>query len=216
MNEAILIKQFELGTLKNFIHLICNKETKDLVVIDPAWDIDTIRDWVEENNYRIKAILLTHGHADHIEGYKKLLETHDVPVYISKVEADFYNIEGKNIVTVEADYQYDLGGIPIDFIPTPGHTPGGQCFLAGGHLIAGDTLFIDGCGRCDMVGGDPVKMFNSIHNRLMKLPDSTMIYPGHYYHEKRCYTLANQKKTNPYMLADKLEDFVARRMPSLA
>lgn len=215
MSDAVFIDQFEVGIIKNFNYFIGNKKTKELVVIDPAWDIDFIIARAENLGYEIKAILLTHGHPDHIQGFAQLLETHDVPVYITQIEADFQKISGKNIITTEPDSHYDLGEVHIDFIFTPGHTPGGQCFLAHGHLIAGDTLFIDGCGRCDMIGGDPEKMFDSIHNRLMKLPDSTIIYPGHYYHEKRFDTLENQKKTNPYMLANTLESFVAKRMPNI-
>ena len=186
-----------------------------LQIIDPAWEVDFIIKRAETNGYKIKAVLLTHAHPDHIEGLAKLLETHYVPVYITRAEAEFFNVSGDNVVLIDSEFTYELGEVKIDFIPTPGHTPGGQCFLAHGHLIAGDTLFIDGCGRCDMHGGDVVKMFDSIHNRIMKLPDSTIIYPGHYYHEKPSDTLGNQKKTNPYMLADTLESFTARRMPKM-
>ena len=215
MSKALVIDQFELGPKDNYMYSIANKETMELVVIDPAWDVDYIRERAETKGYTIKAILLTHGHSDHINGVNELSEMLDIPVYVSRTEAEFYKITGENVITVEADFCYELGDVKINFIPTPGHTQGSQCFYAHGHLIAGDTLFIDGCGRCDMLGGDPVKMFDSIHNRLMKLPDSTIIYPGHTYHEKNCDTLGNQKKTNPYMLANTLESFIDRRMPKL-
>ena len=215
MNEALLIEQFELGPMENYIYFVGNKDTKELAVVDPAWDVDFIRKKAADNGYSIKAIILTHGHADHTNGIDELLETHDIPVYINHLEADFYNIKGDNVKKVDPGFNYQLGSVNIDFLHTPGHSPGSQCFLSHGHLVAGDTLFIDGCGRCDMKGGDVKDMFNTIHNRLMKLPNNTVIYPGHNYHHKCSDKLENQKKTNPYMLANTMESFIARRMPNL-
>ncbi len=215
MNEALVIEQFELGPMENYIYFIGNKDTKELVVVDPAWDVDFIRDKAERAGYNIKAALITHGHADHTNGIEKLLDTHDIPVYVSRDEAEFYKPVGNNIKDVDPGFNLSLGSVSIDFLHTPGHTPGSQCFLTHGNLVAGDTLFLDGCGRCDMPGGDAELMFDTIHHRLMKLPDSTIIYPGHNYHHKCCDKLEHQKKTNPYMQADNLKSFIAKRMPGL-
>ena len=89
---------------------------------------------------------------------------------------------------------------------------GCQCFLYDGQLIAGDTLFIDGCGRCDLPGGDAKVMYNSLYNILLKLPDETIIYPGHNYGPVPSDTLRHQKQTNPYLQAGSLSEFLGERM----
>ena len=151
--SPLLIEQFELGPMANYIYFIGDKETKEIVVVDPAWDVNFIRDKAQEAGLTIKGALITHGHPDHTNGINKLLETHDIPVYVSKEEASFYKPIGENIIEVDATFNLDVGNVHIDFLHTPGHTPGSQCFLVNGNLVAGDTLFLDGCGRCDLPGG---------------------------------------------------------------
>jgi glyoxylase-like metal-dependent hydrolase (beta-lactamase superfamily II) len=210
--QPLLIKQLELGPMQNYIYFIGNEDTKEVVVVDPAWDVDKIIDYAKENNYQIKGALITHGHPDHTNGINALLKNFDIPVYVSRHEAFFYKPIGENIKEVDDDFSINLGEVKIDFIHTPGHTPGSQCFLCDGNLISGDTLFLDGCGRCDLPGGDAETMFDSIANKLLKLPNSTVIYPGHNYHHLHCDTLENQKHSNPYLDCDNLHQFTKRRM----
>ncbi len=103
-----------------------------------------------------------------------------------------------------------LGNETIKILHTPGHSPGGQCFYNAPHLITGDTLFVNGCGRCDLPGSDPEAMFNSLHEIIGKLPDDTIIYSGHNYGDPPTDTLGNQKKTNPYLKLEK-EKFLRLR-----
>ena len=105
-----------------------------------------------------------------------------------------------------------MGKISFDILHTPGHTPGCQCFLAQGQLISGDTLFIDGVGRCDLPGGDPKVMYASLSNILMKLPDETIVYPGHNYGPTPTDTIGRQKQTNPYLQCSNLNEFLVERM----
>ena len=228
------IKQMELGPMDNYIYLISNKFTKDCVVIDPAWDVNSIKEEIEANGLNLKSALITHGHPDHTNGIEELLKHYDIPIMVSEHEAAFYKPIGENIVEVKANHKLELGDsenqLEIDFVHTPGHTPGSQCFfiktarksytqannlqLEAQHLlVSGDTLFLDGCGRCDMPGGDAEIMYDTISNILMKMPDDTVIFPGHNYHHYCCDSLENQKKTNPYMQYDNLKGFISRRMP---
>jgi glyoxylase-like metal-dependent hydrolase (beta-lactamase superfamily II) len=108
--------------------------------------------------------------------------------------------------------QLELGALHFNVLHTPGHSPGGQCFLCENHLIAGDTLFIDGCGRCDLTGSDVEAMYHSIHGKLMALPDDTIIYPGHNYGPTPTDTLGNQKRTNRFLRATGKDDFIRERM----
>ena len=106
----------------------------------------------------------------------------------------------------------ELGELTFDVFHTPGHSPGGVCFKYGDDMIVGDTLFVDGCGRCDLPQSDVNAMYDSIHGVLMKLPDSTVIYPGHNYGPTPTDTIGNQKKTNRFMLAATREAFIKERM----
>ncbi len=208
----LVIKQMEIGPMQNYVYLIANDLTKECTVVDPAWDVDTIRNEANKLGYQITSALITHGHPDHTNGIEELLRTHDIPVYVSEHEAYFYKPIGENIKDVKPNDTLNLGDVKIEFMHTPGHTPGSQCFLCHGNLVSGDTLFLDGCGRCDMPGGDAEIMYDSISNKLMKLPNSTIIYPGHNYHHLHHDTLENQKKTNPYMQTETLSRFISKRL----
>ena len=221
--KNLILKQMEIGPMENFIYFIGDKDTKDIVVIDPAWDAKFILSEAKQNDLNIKALLVTHGHFDHTNAVEELLKTIDVPVYINKHEADFLSSGGfqtlhlgkENIKKVESGEKLKIGNIDIQFVHTPGHTPGSQCFLVNNNLVSGDTLFINGCGRCDLPGGNVDQMFDTISNKLMKMSDDTIIFPGHNYAQKKQDTLANQKITNPYMQYDNLMAFIGKRLPRI-
>ncbi len=214
MNNLFLYQQ-ELGPMQNYIYFIGDKDTKEVAIIDPAWDVNWIRDFLESNGLILKALFITHGHKDHTNGIVSILKYHDIPVYVSKHEAEFYKPISENLKEVSDNYKVTLGEISVNFLHTPGHTPGSQCFMVENYLIAGDTLFLDGCGRCDLPGGNAEIMYETIHKKLMQLPHNTIIYPGHNYHILESDTLENQKKTNKYMKCEHLQSFLKLRMPML-
>ena len=214
----LILKQMEVGPMENFIYFVGDKGTNEVAVIDPAWDVQFLLEEAKKNNLKIKAALVTHGHFDHTNGVEELLKSLDIPVYINKHEADFFNQYeikwGKeNIKKTKSDEKIKIGNIEIRFVHTPGHTPGSQCFLIDNNLVSGDTLFINGCGRCDLPGGNVDEMFDTIYNKLMKMGDDTIIFPGHNYADKKHDTLESQKKTNPYMQYDNLMAFIGKRLP---
>ena len=198
--------------MKNYIYFIGDRKTKETVIVDPAWNVDQIFKIAEKEELKIQAIFITHGHADHTNGIHEVLKKLDIPVYVSKHEAQFYKPVAENVEEVDSNFEMVLGDMNIRFLHTPGHTPGSQCFLVENKLIAGDTLFLDGCGRCDMPGGDPEEMYRTIYNKLLRLPQDTIIYPGHNYHELKEDRLENQKKSNPYMNCANLKSFISLRM----
>ncbi len=210
--KEIILKQMELGPMENFVYFLGDPKTKEIAVVDPAWDVGFLREEAKKQNWEITTILLTHGHPDHVNGLDDLLSTHSVPVYISEHEAPMYTPHSKNLRKVKPNEKLKIGNLEVECIHTPGHTPGCQCFLTKGHLVAGDTVFIDGCGRCDLPGGNAKMMFNSLYNVVIKLPDSTIIYPGHNYGPVPHATLGEQKKTNPYLQCKSLEEFLVGRM----
>ena len=210
--SRLLIAQYEIGPLNNFIYLLGDPDTSEMAIVDPAWDVDFICREAKRLGYRITKVFLTHGHPDHVNGLDKLLSTHQVPVYISKFEYPLLRPRAQGLVDVTEKDKLSVGKINFDILHTPGHTPGCQCFLAQGQLISGDTLFIDGCGRCDLPGSDPKAMYNSLYNILMKLPDETVIFPGHHYGPTPTDSIGHQKQTNPYLQCHNIKEFLVERM----
>ncbi len=138
--------------------------------------------------------LATHFHPDHvggtmmgwgIEGIARLVELTGVPVHVQADEAPWVErttgVGGSELSTHRSGDVVTVGAVPITLLHTPGHTPGSQCFLVDGKLVAGDTLFLDGCGRTDLPGGDPAALYESLTTRLARVPDDTVLYPGHLY-----------------------------------
>ena len=208
----MILKQMEIGPAGNFIYFIGDGRTKEVAVVDPAWDAEFLSLEAEKNGFTITGVLLTHGHPDHVNGLDELLSRHDVPAYISRHEALYYKPRHKNIVEVEDHQKITIGNIEVECLLTPGHTPGGQCFKYENVLITGDTLFIDGCGRCDLPGGDAKKMYKTLYTIIMNLPDETLLYTGHNYGPVPVATLKSQKETNPCLLCPSLKEFLQERM----
>ena len=208
----LYLKQIELGPLQNFLYFVGDKNIKEVALVDPAWDVDYLRKVAQQEDLTITQIFLTHGHPDHVNGLADILRTHDVPVYISRHEANFYMPRCKNLHKIEDGDRLKVGSVSFKTILVPGHTPGCQCFLAEGALIAGDAIFIDGCGRCDLPGGDAGQMYDSLYSIIKKLPSETVIYPGHNYGPAPHATVAAQNKSNPYLQCGSKEEFLQTRM----
>ena len=207
------LKQLPLGSYDNFVYLVGDPTTREAAAIDPAWDADAILDAARQTGYVITAIWLTHGHFDHTNAVADLLATlGDLPVYLSRQMPAKWRPAAANIVELDDGDTVSVGNVAFTVLHTPGHSPDGLCFLHDDILIAGDTLFIDGCGRCDLPDSDVNAMYESIHGRLMALPDETVIYPGHDYGPTPFDTLANQKRTNRFMRASTREAFIRERM----
>ncbi len=206
--------------MANFMYLIGDPQRREAVIVDPAWDVESLLGVAEADGYRVVGVLVTHYHPDHVggdlfgvqvQGLVKLLEQQAVPVYVNKHEA-----EGVKIVTgvSESDLRrvddgdtLPLGDQEIRFLHTPGHTPGSQCFLVDGKLVAGDTLFVQGCGRVDLPGGDSEALYQTLTGKLAKLPRDTVLYPGHNYGPTPTSTLRDELENNYYLRVQSLADW---------
>jgi glyoxylase-like metal-dependent hydrolase (beta-lactamase superfamily II) len=208
---ALYLRQMELGPMQNFVYLVGDRAAGECVVVDPAWEIDTIVRTAEADGLRITGVLVTHTHQDHvggnleswgmpgrIPGVEELLGRVPARVYVHKAEREFLRGFGSDLVQVESAAELPVGAFTVTFLHTPGHTPGSQCFLVDGKLISGDTLFIGSCGRTDLPGGDPTEMHRSLTERLGRLPDDTLLYPGHNYGGPSS-TIGGEKRENPFM-----------------
>jgi glyoxylase-like metal-dependent hydrolase (beta-lactamase superfamily II) len=220
--SRLVLKQVEIGPMMNFIYLIGCAETREAAVVDPAWDVERIRRIADESDLTIKHILVTHAHPDHVNGLEGLLEATDAKVYMQadeqdymreiaarfRVPVDFMKRRSSSFHAISDTETIHIGKLPIQFLHTPGHTPGSQCFLVEENLISGDTLFINACGRVDLPGGDPEKMWWSLNRRLAALGDDTVLYPGHNYADHPTSTIGEQKRTNPYLQYTSVGDFL--------
>ncbi len=210
--STIILQQFELGPLQNFLYFLGDGSTNEIAVIDPAWDINFLIKEARRQKFKITAVFLTHGHPDHVNGLAAMLSQCDVPAYICKKESEFFKPRHKNLIETAPGESLRIGSLEIKTLHTPGHSPGCQCFWVENYLISGDAIFINGCGRCDLPGSDPKQMYDSLYNKIMKLPDETVIYPGHNYGPVPFDTVANQKKTNPYLRCKNINEFLQERM----
>lgn len=218
----LYLRQLEVGPMQNFVYLIGDREKREAVVVDAAWDIDAIVEVAARDEMKIVAGLVTHFHPDHlggsmmgmqIQGAAELLGKLPVKVYLHKSEGPFANriagLSDSDMVLTEAGDELRVGDLTVKFLHTPGHTPGSQCFLVDGNLVSGDTLFIGSCGRVDLPGSSPEDLFHSLNRTLKALPADTVLYPGHNYADRTTSTIGDETRRNPYMRFDRLQDFLA-------
>jgi glyoxylase-like metal-dependent hydrolase (beta-lactamase superfamily II) len=177
----------------NFVYAIGDRATGECLLVDPAYAVDELVETVEADGMAVSGVLATHYHPDHvggsmmgltIEGISRLLERVSCPVHVQRDELPWVSrstgVSATELVAHEPGDRVAVGAVEIELVHTPGHTPGSQCFLVAGRLVSGDTLFLDGCGRTDLPGSDPAQMYDSLQ-RLAKLPDDTIVFPGHRY-----------------------------------
>lgn len=201
----------------NFIYLIGDRQTGEAVVVDPAYDTAGILDILAADGMRLTGVLATHYHPDHvggdmmgmhIEGVAQLLERVTVPVHVQADEVPWVGrvtgLGPDELVAHASGDVVTVGEVPIELIHTPGHTPGSQCFMVNGHLVAGDTLFLEGCGRTDLPGGDPAALYESLTQRLARVPDDTILFPGHQYAPQPSASMGDTRRMN-YVFAPRTE-----------
>ena len=207
----------------NFVYLIGDKLTRECMIIDPAYAVEELLSIAEQDEMKVVGALATHYHPDHvggsmmganIDGIATLLEKTDIPIHVQELEAQWImrttGVSANHLHQHQPGDTVKVGDIEICLVHTPGHTPGSQCFLVDNRLIAGDTLFLEGCGRTDLPGSNPDQMFESLQT-LAALPDQTVVYPGHRYSDPSSRSLAEVRQTNyvfkPKTKADWLQWF---------
>ena len=210
--RGFTIEMMELGPMENFIYIIKDQVTGRAAVVDPAWEVAEIIKRAEALDVNVTDILLTHSHHDHINGIDAMLEKYDAQIHLLKAESDFWGQHKGSTSLHHGGDQIKLGETTIDILHTPGHTPGSACYHVGNNLIAGDTLFVFGCGRCDLAGGDPNQMFDTLKRIQTDLPKETILYPGHNYAVKETSTIQEQIEGNPFMHFENRDDFIRYRM----
>lgn len=212
MTKSYEITAMELGPMENFVYLITDLATRQATVVDPAWDVPQVIQYADQQDIKITDVLLTHSHHDHINGVEEVLNRFDSQLHLLKEEAEFWQADLDKPTIHHGGDIISIGESPIQVLHTPGHTPGSACYLLDGDVITGDTLFVFGCGRCDLQGGDPEVMFHTLKKMGTELSSNTVIHPGHNYAEKTVSTVDEQLTGNPFMHFDECNDFVEYRM----
>jgi glyoxylase-like metal-dependent hydrolase (beta-lactamase superfamily II) len=192
----------------NFVYMVGDRQTGEAVVVDPAYAPGELLDLLAADGMRLTGALATHYHPDHvggdmlgfeIVGVRELLERQEVPVHVQREEARYVTAMtgvADALAPHDSGDVVEVGGLRIELLHTPGHTPGSQCFLVDGRLLAGDTLFLEGCGRTDLPGGDSEAMYESLTQRLARVPDDVVLYPGHLYSADPSATMGETRSRN--------------------
>ena len=204
------IERFVMGMVSTNCYLIINEETKETVIVDPADCPKKFIDHITEEGLKIVAVILTHGHYDHIMGIPEVLTHYQVPVYACEAEekvltdprANLSAMSGGSYVYDGATYVKDgqileLAGCQFKVMHTPGHTPGGGCYYVESEkiLLSGDTLFCGSVGRTDFPGGSMSELVRGIKEKLMVLPDDVQVLPGH----MDLSTIGYERANNPFL-----------------
>lgn len=197
------------GQMVNFCYLIGDRDSGEAVMVDPAYDVGGLLDLLAADGMRCTGVLATHFHPDHvggdlmgyrIQGIADLLERVPVPVHVQRAESPWVvratGVGESELIAHDSGDVVGVGGIDVELVHTPGHTPGSQCFAVAGRLVSGDTLFLDGCGRTDLPGGDPEQMYESLTTRLARFGDDTVLYPGHLYSPDPSAELGRVRRQN--------------------
>lgn len=206
----------------NFAYAIGDRETGEAVLVDPAYDVNGLLDLLAADGMRCVGVLATHYHPDHVggsmmgfelEGIAALLERVDVPIHVQAEEAEYVGkttgVTDRSLRAHRSGDRVSVGAVEIELIHTPGHTPGSQCFLVDRRLVAGDTLFLDGCGRTDLPGSDPEQMYESLTTRLARVDDDTVLFPGHQYSPEPSASMGNTRQRNMVFRPQSKEQWLA-------
>jgi len=206
------IKQMTVGMMGVCCYIVACDETGEAVIIDPGGNEEDILTACQEDNLKIKYIINTHGHPDHVCGNRRLKDVTGAKIVMHTADADFFGqTQVKQFfsqlglpASPPADKRVTHGDTlvfgkeTLTVIHTPGHTPGGICLYSKPNLFSGDTLFAGGVGRTDFPGGSTQELLNSIKGQLLTLPPDTIVWPGHGYGGESS-TIAQEKTGNPFL-----------------
>ena len=203
------IEQFPIGPMGNFGYLIVDAASGEAAVVDPAWDAGEYRRRAESAGARITQVILTHSHDDHVNALDGFGE---LPLRIGAAEADFWSGTPDGATLMHDGDTSTLGQTTLRWLLTPGHTPGSMCLLLERDLISADTLFVYGCGRCDLGGSDAHAMHASLSRLVRDVPPEVVIHPGHDYGVAPTSTMAEQLEGNPFLMFDDADAFATYRL----
>lgn len=199
----MILLQIPIGSMKNFTYIIGDEETGEAAVVDPHGDVDRIIRLASGKNLKIKYVLNTHSHFDHVGGNEELARKTGAKIVAHEVAPTRKDILVKDGDTIK------IGKLTVKVLHTPGHTIEAVCYLLDKKLLTGDTLFIGECGRTDLPGGNPAEMWDSLLNKLSRLDESIEVYPGHDYGDRPYSTIGHEKQHNYTLKPRTRQEFIA-------
>ncbi|MCI4357819.1 MAG: MBL fold metallo-hydrolase [Thermoplasmata archaeon] len=198
----MFLKQYEVGPYQNFTYLVAESEGGEGVVIDPSYGIEPVLRGIDESRVKVRLILNTHSHPDHVAGNEAVRAQTG-----AKVVAHRSAPLGQDRSVADGD-AIDAGRLKIEVHHTPGHTPDSVLYVFEGNVATGDTLFVGECGRTDLPGGDPSQMYDSLFERVVRLDDGLVVLPGHNYGSTPTSTIGREKRENYVLKPRTREEFV--------
>lgn len=197
------VVQIAVGQMANYTYIIADVDTDEAAVIDPSWELDRVFDTLKRNGWSAKYVINTHSHFDHVLGNEQVSE-----VTGAKIVQHENSKLGKDVAVSDGSF-VDIGKTRLKVLHTPGHSEDSICLLLEGHLaFTGDTLFVGNCGRVDLPGSDPSKMYHSLFGIVSKLDDGLVIYPGHNYGPTETSTIGREKTTNYVLQPRSKQEFL--------
>ena len=208
-NDDYLLEQLEVGAFGTNCYIIACAQTKEAAVIDPGGSVDCIWQTILDEGLKVKAIINTHSHFDHITGNKRIQSLTGAPIMIHEIEAPYLSDSDLNLGSqfgkdsdggkagrlLEDGSIVKIGNLELKVLFTPGHSPGGISLAVKDLVFSGDALFYRSIGRTDFRNGDYDTLIASVKDKLFQLPDDTKVYPGH----GPSTTIGEEKKLNPYL-----------------
>jgi len=200
----MIFKQVFDRKSSTYTYLIASSEGREALIIDPVLEnVDDYLKLLTELDLRLVKVIDTHIHADHVTGASKLKDkTKCATIMGENTPADSVEIKVKDEEVINLDH------LKIRALYTPGHTSDSYCFLMDNYLFSGDTLLINGTGRTDFQNGNSKDAYNSIFNKLLKLPEETLLYPAHDYKGEKVSTIGKEKKYNPRLQVNSVDEYV--------
>ncbi|WP_106794046.1 MBL fold metallo-hydrolase [Aquimarina sp. Aq78] len=206
----VVILRMTYMSMVNYSYLVVDHINNQAIIVDPAWDMRKVEQALENTGTVLSGILLTHSHLDHIHLAKPLAEKYCCPIWMSNEEITYSGFHAPQLESIGTT-PWSVGQIQIEPLFTPGHTPGGMCYLIGNSLFTGDTLFAEGCGLCfDMQGAH--NMYESIKYLKKRIATDTLIFPGHSYGRPPGQVFSEVLKQNIYLQFKNKNDFTAYRL----
>lgn len=188
------VLQIPVGQMANFTYIIADEETDEAAIIDPSWDLEGIFDILKKNGWTAKYVINTHSHFDHVLGNEQVAK-----ITGSKI-VQHESSQLDNQITVKDGDVITIGSIKLRVVHTPGHSKDSMCLVLDGQFVfTGDTLFVGNCGRVDLPGSDPKEMYRSLFEKVGKLDEKLVVYPGHDYGQSPTSTIGREKKFNYVM-----------------
>lgn len=198
------VVQLEVGQMANFTYVIADDKKKIAAIVDPSWDLHKIYETLDRNKWHVNMIINTHNHFDHVLGNDEVATYTGAPILLYTQP----NLKDKHISVSDGEV-IKLGHVMIKVLHTPGHAKESICLLIDDKFIlTGDTLFVGGCGRVDLPGGDANELYDSLYNKISRLDETLTVYPGHNYGHSKWSTIAREKKNNPALGFRSRKEFI--------